>query len=55
VASDIGSKDIATDALDFFATQHAIADNIQLFDRLLDANEVRKLYEQKNKQVTKNK
>lgn len=55
VASDIGSKDIATDALDFFTTNQAIVDNIQLFDRFLEANEVKKLYEQKNKQLTKNK
>jgi hypothetical protein len=47
VASDIGSKEIATDALDFFTTNHAIVDNVQLFDRLLDAKEVKKLYDQK--------
>lgn len=47
VASDVGSKDIATDALDFFATHHGIVDTLQLFDRLLEANEVKKLYEQK--------
>lgn len=55
IASDIGSKDIATDALDFFTTNQAIVDNVQLFDRLLEANEVKKLFEQKNKQLTKNK
>lgn len=49
VASAIGSKDIVTDALDFFTAHHASVDNIQLFDRLLEANEVKKLYEQKNK------
>ena len=49
IASDIGSKEITTDALDFFTTNQAIVDNIQLFDRLLEAKEVKKLYEQKNK------
>ncbi len=49
VASDIGSKDIATDALDFFITHHAIVDNVQLFDRFLEVHEVKKLYEQKIK------
>ena len=45
VAKGIGSKDIATDALDFFVGHPAIIDNFQLFDRLLQPEEVKRLYE----------
>ncbi|MFP5039894.1 chitobiase/beta-hexosaminidase C-terminal domain-containing protein [Parasediminibacterium sp. JCM 36343] len=45
VASAAGTKEIATDALDFFTGHHAIAGSVQLFDRLLDANEVKRLYD----------
>ena len=45
VSKGAGSKDIATDALDFFVGHPAIIDNLQLFDRLLDANEVKRLYD----------
>ena len=45
VASAAGTKDITTDALDFFTGHHAVASSVQLFDRLLDANEVKRLYD----------
>jgi Concanavalin A-like lectin/glucanases superfamily/Fn3 associated len=45
VASAEGTKDLTTDALDFFTGYHAAVDNLQMFDRLLDAEEVKKLYE----------
>ena len=45
VAKGIGSKDIATDALDFFVGHPAIIDNFQLFDRLLQPEEVKRLYD----------
>jgi hypothetical protein len=44
VATATGTKDITTDALDFFTGHHAIADNVQLFNRLLNADEVKRLY-----------
>ncbi len=47
VASGIGTKDIATDALDFFTGHHAIIDNLQLFDRLLEPDEVKRLFQNK--------
>ena len=45
VAKGIGSKDISTDALDFFVGHPAIIDNFQVFDRLLLSDEVKRLYE----------
>ena len=47
VASGIGTKDLSTDAFDFFTGHHAIVDNVQIFDRLLEADEVKRLYEYK--------
>ena len=50
VASAVGTKDIATDALDFFTGHHAFIDNVQLFDRLLQSDEIKRLYDfEKNK------
>jgi len=49
VASGAGTKEITTDVLDFFSTSAAAVDNVQLYNRLLDKNEVSRLYEsQKN-------
>jgi hypothetical protein len=45
VASGPGSKDINTDALDFFTGHHAAAQSVQLFDRMLNADEVKRLYD----------
>ena len=45
VAKGAGTKDISTDAFDFFVGHPAIIDNLQLFDRLLQPDEVKKLYE----------
>ena len=45
VAIELGTKDLATDALDFFTGYRATVDNIQLFDRLLEPEEVKRLYD----------
>jgi len=45
VATAPGTKDLTTDALDFFAGHHAWVDGVQLYDRYLDASEVKKLFE----------
>ena len=45
VAKGVGSKDITTDALDFFVGTPAVIDNLQIFDRLLQPDEVKRLYE----------
>jgi len=45
VGTSIGTKDITTDALDFFVGTPAIIDNLQIFDRLLQPDEVKRLYE----------
>jgi len=45
VASGPGTKDITTDALDFFVDQSATVSGLQLFDRLLQPFEVKRLYE----------
>ncbi len=44
IASGNGTKDIITDALDFFTTTNATVDNLQLFDRFLDKEEVKRLF-----------
>jgi hypothetical protein len=45
VATAPGTKEITTDAFDFFVGHPALMDNIQLFDRSLNADEVKRLYE----------
>ncbi len=45
VATAPGTKDLTTDALDFFAGHHAFVDGVQLYDRYLEAAEVKKLFE----------
>ncbi len=45
MAKGSGTKDISTDAFDFFVGHPAIIDNLQLFDRLLQPDEVKRLYE----------
>ena len=45
VATAPGTKDLTTDALDFFAGHHALVDGVQLYDRYLEAAEVKKLFE----------
>jgi len=45
VATASGTKEITTDAFDFFVGHPALMDNIQLFDRSLNADEVKRLYE----------
>ena len=45
VANGEGTKDLTTDALDFFTGYHATVDNVQLFDRLLEPEEVKRLFE----------
>ena len=44
IATAPGSKDIATDALDFFVGHSAILNGLQVFDRLLQPQEVKQLY-----------
>jgi hypothetical protein len=45
IASGLGSKDIQTDALDFFTGHHAAVQNVQLFDRMLESGEVKRLFD----------
>jgi hypothetical protein len=45
VASGNGTKDISTDALDFFVDNNLSLNNLQLFDRLLQPIEVKRLFE----------
>ena len=45
VAIELGTKDLATDALDFFTGYRATVDNIQFFDRLLEPEEVKRVYD----------
>lgn len=44
IATAIGTKDIMTDALDFFINTNALIENIQLFDRYLEKDEVDHLF-----------
>jgi hypothetical protein len=44
VASGNGTKDIITDALDFFTSSNVSVDNLQLFDRFLTKDQVKILY-----------
>jgi hypothetical protein len=46
VSTANGTKDITTDALDFFLNHNATVAKLQVFDRLLDGNEVTNLYKQ---------
>jgi hypothetical protein len=45
VASGTGTKDITTDALDFFVDHGVTLSGLQLFDRLLQPGEVKRLFE----------
>jgi hypothetical protein len=45
VATGPGTKDITTDALDFFVDHTVTLSGLQLFDRLLQPGEVKRLYE----------
>jgi hypothetical protein len=45
VASGPGTRDITTDALDFFVGHSAVLSGLQVFDRLLEPLEVKRLYE----------
>lgn len=45
VATGPGTKDLTTDALDFFVDQKATLANLRMYDRLLDSEEVKKLYD----------
>lgn len=55
VASGPGSPNIATDALDFFVNESAHVSEIDLFDRVLGADEVQHLYDnQKAEEMPKN-
>jgi len=45
IASGAGTKDITTDALDFFVDNNLTLDGLQLFDRLLQPEEVKRLYD----------
>jgi hypothetical protein len=47
IATAAGTKDINTDALDFFTGLSVTIDQIQLFDRYLKANEVERLFSNK--------
>lgn len=49
VATGPGTKDISTDALDFFVDHSAYLSGLKVFDKLLNAEEVRYLYQATNK------
>ena len=44
VATASGTKDISTDALDFFFGHNATIAKLQIFDRTLEDDEVKNLY-----------
>ncbi len=44
VASGLGTKDLITDAFDFFTGHHAIVKGVQMFNKLLLDDEVKRLY-----------
>lgn len=48
VATGPGTKDISTDALDFFVDHGAYLSELKVFDRLLNAEEVKHLYQATN-------
>lgn len=45
IASGAGTKEITTDAIDFFVDHNATVNSLQLFDRFLQPLEVKRLYE----------
>ena len=45
VASGLGTKEISTDALDFFVDHNVVLCKLQFFDHALQAAEVSRLYE----------
>ena len=47
VATAAGTKDISTDALDFFFGHNATIAKLQVFDRTLEEVEIKKLFETK--------
>lgn len=47
VAKGLGTKDIATDALDFFTNMQAVVDEVELFDACLSDKEIIRLFESK--------
>ncbi|MBC7588130.1 MAG: hypothetical protein H7178_07185, partial [Chitinophagaceae bacterium] len=47
VAKGAGTKDITTDALDFFSDMNVLIDQVELFDRNLSSKEVERLFNYK--------
>ena len=44
IAAGLGSKEVSTDALDFFQGHHAEVKAVEVFDRILNARDVKYLY-----------
>ena len=49
VASGLGTKEISTDALDFFVDHNVVLNKLQFFDHALESAEVSRLYEYEKK------
>ena len=49
IASGPGTKDITTDALDFFTGHNVVLNSLQLFDRFIQPIEVKRLYDVEKK------